>query len=138
MQNRFPVLMWNYVTSRLVGTGKKPPSGILMTVPLHKAARLSHCWNSFENKNAAELVAFLSHAGGCYLILYIHISFFFWHSNHSKIPDSFLILTLQGPLILLSVFSQNSSSLQIGIWEAAALQQGSRFVTFHVSPKGSV
>lgn len=49
--------MWNYIRDRLVGTGEKSPLGILMTVPLNKAAHSSRRWNSFENKNTAELVA---------------------------------------------------------------------------------
>lgn len=59
-----PVFNVNCITSRLVETGKKnSPLGMLMTVPFNKAVRLSQHWNSSENKNIAELVAFLSHAG---------------------------------------------------------------------------
>lgn len=106
--------MWNYIRDRLVGTGEKSPLGILMTVPLNKAARSSRRWNSFENKNTAELVAFFSHAVQCYLILYIYR--FCWRGNRSEIPYSCIIVITQGPLILLSLFSQNSDSLQMGIF----------------------
>ena len=67
MQNSFLFLTWNDIRDRLVGTGEKSPLGTLMTVPFHKAARFSQRWNSFENKNVAELAGFLSHAARCYL-----------------------------------------------------------------------
>lgn len=119
MQNSFLFLMRNYIRDRLVGTGEKSPSGILMTVPFNKAARLTRRWNSFENKTTAELVAFFSHAVQCYLILYIYI--FCWHGNRSEIPYSCMIFLTQGPLILLSLFSQNSDSLQTGIFSRQQL-----------------
>lgn len=126
--------MWNCVRAHLGGTGEESPLGILMPVPFNKAAPCSRRWNSFENKNTAELVASLSQAGWCYLILDIYR--FCWQGNQSEIPYSCVIAITQGPLILLSLLSQNSESLQV-FFLAAALAQGSRFVTLHVSPKGS-
>lgn len=113
MQNCCLVLTRNYIRERLVGAGAKSPLGILMTVPFNKAAPFSRRWNSFENKNTAELVAFLSQAGWCYLILYIYR--FCWRGNRSEIPYCCIIVITQGPLTLLSLFSQNSDSLQMGI-----------------------
>lgn len=62
MQNCFLVEVWICVRARLVGTGEKSPLGVLMPVPFNKAAPCSRRWNSSENKNTAELVAFLSQA----------------------------------------------------------------------------